>query len=366
MGTLDPQLIRTAKILQYSNRERNEQNDADCKLLLEHLRFNEVVTVLDLNYSTYFGSSESCQVLGEFVKSSRTLTDLSMYEAGMYSGGLSYIIRGLLESQSTALRRLEIGCNYVGKRGGELVEELLLRNIPTFVTLGICGTKWTREEIAPVARALAKNTTLRYLNCGGGYNYTSLDHEGPMSMIFRALTAVEVLTREQESYQDNRYNQTIETLRIIYTYEKGIAEDLVQMLAHNKCLTYLGLRYFHFNREQWGEVWRALKDHPRVQVMELYHSTWGAGLGDAFNDLMELLQANRTIEYIELGETSLDAGGYTPLVKQQLEKNRRLAEYLGTLKSKLRFVPPRIGRLFLCGYPQAGNPSLEQLAVVFE
>ncbi|CAM6098264.1 unnamed protein product [Calypogeia fissa] len=153
-----------------------------------------------------------------------------MYGVGMDGDGLSYIIRGVLENPNSALFRLQIGSNIkLGKTGAELVEELLLRNIPTLTNLDIPGPGWTPEETAPVARALAKNTTLRQLACGVGYGITHPDREGPLSCFLTAqVTPVEELTSEQAAYQDDTYNQTLEVLIINYEYEKGLAENLIQ------------------------------------------------------------------------------------------------------------------------------------------
>ncbi|CAM6087213.1 unnamed protein product [Calypogeia fissa] len=353
---------QNGEVLEISNLEPNEENDALCKVFLQQLRSNHVVRVLKLIFSPFFGSAESCQALGEFVKSSKTLESLRMFSVGMDGDGLSYIIRGLLENPNSALSGLDIGCNIkLGKTGAEVVEELLLRNIPTLTSLDICAPRWTSEETAPVARALAKNTTLRQLACGGEGGITHPDREGPLSCFLRALTPVENLTSEQAAYQDGTHNQTLQVLHIDNVFEKGVAENLIQMLTHNKCLKILRLWNFHFNREQWGEVWKALK-HNHVMV-GIYLPLCESGLGESFGDLMELLQANRTLKKIDLVGTPLEESGQSALVKEQLERNARLADYLGTLRNKLKFVPPKIGRLFLCGYPRAGKTTLRRSMV---
>lgn len=346
-------MLRNAPGFSIENIASNEENDRKCGVILEHLRFNQIVQSLNFNYTPYFGSVESCKALGEVVGRSTTLRNLSLHGSGMDGDGLEYIIEGLLSNPNSTLQRLEVGSNInLRKKGAELVEKLLLRNLPNLISLGIWGSGFTSEETAPVARALAKNTTLIELSCGVGYGITHPETEGPLSWIMKAFTPIDCLTPEQASYQDDTYNQTVRALRMNFEYEKGVLENLVQMLAHNSSLEVLALRFFHLNRDQWGEVWKAMKYNSKLEEMDLYRC--GQGLGDAFDDMMDFLQANRTLKRIHLGETSLVEAGQAALVKQQLERNARLSDYLSTLNRSLKFVPPRIGRLFLCGYPRAG------------
>jgi hypothetical protein len=130
-------------------------------------------------------------------------------------------------------------------------------------------------------------------------------------------------------------------------------ENLEQMLLGNESLKVLGLRFFQLSHTEWKMVWDALKPNKTLEAMDLYRC--GQGLGEAFDDLMELLQANRTLKGIHLNETPLEVTGQSALVEQQLKRNARLADYFSTINDRLKFEPPKIGRLFLCGYPRAGG-----------
>lgn len=346
-------IIRNRRTLDLSNWEVNETNEKIFRLVLENLKFNQVLRELDLSYNTYAGSVESCKLLGEFLGVSTTLTKLYMNGVGMHGNGLEYIIKGLVSNSESVLSRLEIGSNYnVGDQGALALEALLSDNNPTFQALNMSGLGFTPQQMAPVARALAKNTTLRQLAVGEHADFVSMYEEGPLCSIFRALTPVSQLDEEQRLDQGGRYNESVHDLSISYEYEKGVVDDLVQMLSHNHSLRKLGLRFFELHPEEWGQVWTALQDK---HVKDLHLYCCGQGLDDGFDFLLEFLQKNKAIRSIELKKTALEATGKSLQVDQILRRKAARKQYLDILENNLRFVPPKIGRLFLCGYPGAGN-----------
>lgn len=318
---------RDVEGFQIRNLATDDENDRFCRGFLEDLRFNQLVRIAHLDSSPYFGSVEGCRMLGDVVRSNTTLQELSLSGVGMNGDGLEYIILGLMSNRNSALVKLDISRNGLGEKGAKLVEELLLANIPTLERLGIFETEFTQESTAPLARALAKNTTLHELACGGGF---VTDRDGPLSSILRALTPV-----EQASNQEGKYNETLQSLTMFYEFDTGLAGNLVRMLSRNSSLQSVTLCNFELNSEEWGEVWSAAKNNKRVQV-GLYNC--GNGLGDAFGDFVDVRMANWPTRDICMGKTQSETAGQSVPVKLQLDPNAGPAEF--QLGKSLTYIHP--------------------------
>ncbi|KAL3678308.1 hypothetical protein R1sor_021264 [Riccia sorocarpa] len=75
-----------------------------------------------------------------------------------------------------------------------------------------------------------------------------------------------------------------------------------------------------------------------------------------FEHLRSLLRVNDTIEEVNLGYTAWRNDGKAALIEETLARNKKIATEFTIMKEAgLKFDKAKVGRIFLCGSPYAGN-----------
>jgi hypothetical protein len=207
---------------------------------------------------------------------------------------------------------------------------------------------WAPEiqySIAPLAKALESNRTLKDLDVRGGV----LDLE----RLFQSLTTD---ANKQQS------NNTLIKLSVGMFYQgverdemprryMSVVDSLTKMLQSNSSLKEFHIHPSHFLTEQdVCALITSLEKNYSLQVLQLPMSVSDS----VFRAIMDMLVVNKTLKKIDWGYYRLEAGKRAVL-EQELRKNAIVYEESMSLLKDLPMVKATSARVFLCGYPFAGK-----------
>lgn len=383
--------------------------ESEVEAVCRGLGANPVLVDLRLSYNTGFGSEQGCRHLARVLLASCSLQVLLLNGVDMTSGGLSHITHALLANPQSSLHYLDISCNRnLGDAGAKCIAELLATGGAQVTAGGLrtlmmydIGMGWAGAQ--QLAKGLVRNTTLKELFVGDEGSCPRGDqaavqqlsgHTGALTTLLRALTnpvaddprLAHVLPSE------NAQNTSITTLDLVLADEKGLGATVARMLRTNCSLRSLSLRHSRFSRTEWRNIFKSLHRNTSLEYLDLQNCK---GLDNyLFTELMELLEVNSALKTVNLNCTAWsskgkwiiellqentlmdilhvdalqqeDVGGGGPddagwktdgreaAEKEALRRNAQQAAYLAVLRERLRFVPPKTGRLFICGSPLAG------------
>ncbi|OAE20545.1 hypothetical protein AXG93_3873s1020 [Marchantia polymorpha subsp. ruderalis] len=107
----------------------------------------------------------------------------------------------------------------------------------------------------------------------------------------------------------------------------------------------------------WKGVWKdllwCLRGNTSLTHLDLSVKTLDE---EAFRDLMGLLQVNLSLHEINVSGTSWARDGKAAQIEEALKQNQKRALYMAVFReAKLTFGDAKAGRLFLCGFPRAGE-----------
>ncbi|KAG6553900.1 hypothetical protein Mapa_004817 [Marchantia paleacea] len=107
----------------------------------------------------------------------------------------------------------------------------------------------------------------------------------------------------------------------------------------------------------WKDFFRSLRDNTSLKRLRLGSDCFWDD--EAFRELMAVLQVNSTLQEIEF--SGREPEGKAALVREALRRKSRQETYLAELRKGLArtaWTYPKCGRVFLCGFPEAGKTRL--------
>jgi uncharacterized protein YbaR (Trm112 family) len=259
--------------------------------------------------------------------------------------GLKLFLEPLMiggEGSYQGLKTLALNAIGIDDEGAEVVASMLRRN--TSLT---CISLW-RNKIGPqgavcIVEALRSNITLRKLHIGdnpidvAGLKalVASLTHNmadgdlQPNSSLTHLSIRGHLGVEDMELLETLvRQNTSLLKLDLSWSFLLGVADDVIRLLEalkSNKCLLYVSLDYCH------GVVGRRV-------------------LGTIF----DLLEVNHHLKKLHLAETPLDKDGGAEMVEAVLEQKAK--HNMWEVLQVMATARPNSARIFLCGYPYAGEP----------
>lgn len=312
-------------------------NESEAIALCVNLSSNSNIQELHLRSKTVFGTLQGCTVLAEALKNNSALHHLSLRSCGIESGdALRRLLDGL--QANCTLRTLDLSDNSLLDKGIASVAEFLSTNV-TLHRLNLHWTESGSKGADHMASALDRNTSLKKLHFGGN----RIGRDG-MRRLLEPLSG-----RVWE--EDRPKNTTLNHLDLHGAWPLEVSvEALAGMIRTNKNLSTLGLADLVLLREEWQQIFGALKENVTLEELDLSDCSGSFGDGAVYEALLDLLQFSATgLRQIELGGSVLQSRQGE--VDDELRVN---SEYRGQLRGQER-VQTTSGRLVLCGYPFAGQ-----------
>ncbi|BFI24415.1 hypothetical protein MPTK2_1g11315 [Marchantia polymorpha subsp. ruderalis] len=108
----------------------------------------------------------------------------------------------------------------------------------------------------------------------------------------------------------------------------------------------------------WKELLLCLRGNTSVTTLDLFFSHLKQ---EEFMDLMELLQVNLTLQYIDVSKTPWGTDGKAALIQAGPKAKSEDGLFMSLFReAKLAFGDAKAGQLFLCGSPRAGKTQLRR------
>ncbi|OAE25371.1 hypothetical protein AXG93_4620s1860 [Marchantia polymorpha subsp. ruderalis] len=144
-------------------------------------------------------------------------------------------------------------------------------------------------------------------------------------------------------------------------YVMWLWKHLVQCLRWNTSVNSLSLcfslkkkEFKHGAFKDGGELKEEFEDGEFKDGGGLEEEFEDGEFEEVFRDLMALLQANLTLQEIDVSKTPWARDGKAALIEAALKQNQERAEYMSVFtEAKLQLGDAKAGRLFLCGSPRA-------------
>ncbi|BFI17279.1 hypothetical protein MPTK1_6g04930 [Marchantia polymorpha subsp. ruderalis] len=151
-------------------------------------------------------------------------------------------------------------------------------------------------------------------------------------------------------------------------YVMWLWKHLVQCLRWNTSVNSLSLcfslkkkEFKHGAFKDGGELKEEFEDGEFKDGGGLEEEFEDGEFEEVFRDLMALLQANLTLQEIDVSKTPWARDGKAALIEAALKQNQERAEYMSVFtEAKLQLGDAKAGRLFLCGSPRAGKTQLRR------
>ncbi|OAE31136.1 hypothetical protein AXG93_150s1260 [Marchantia polymorpha subsp. ruderalis] len=159
--------------------------------------------------------------------------------------------------------------------------------------------------------------------------------------------------------------KSLKSLSILADDKKIITFSILPMNGKTgETLVYSGLKFLQLNfrstglsKVVWEELVRCMRGN-HLTHLDLSESELD---GEAFKDLMGVLQVNLALQEIDVSQTSWAMDGKAAQIQEALNQNQKRAVYMSIFrKANLAFGDAKAGRLFLCGSPRAGKTQLRK------
>jgi Ran GTPase-activating protein (RanGAP) involved in mRNA processing and transport len=268
---------------------------------------NTRITDLDLGHNRY--GNEGAKWLARNLQNNYSLTRLSVgWTPTLRGEGAKWIFSALADK--TLLHQLYVCYSPIGDDGAIALAECLKSN-KGIQQLHVSGCQIGDQGIQALAQALVEHPSVKEMDIG----------ESCITQ-FGWKAVADLLT-----------GPTNITTFCTCNGSTG-AEELARMIANNRSLTSLSLRYGKFNTGSIVPVLKALEVNTTIQVLKLGQNYT---LDDeAAKHIAGMLQKNGSITQLDLAEASLTNEGVKYLA-EALRHNRKL-EYLGLIYQQNRRV----------------------------
>jgi len=264
--------------------------------------------------------------------------------------GLELFLKPLMiggEGSYQGLRALDLTGIKIDDERAEVVASMLRHNT-SLTSIRLCSNIIGPQGAARIAEALRSNTTLRQLNI----SYNPIDATG-----LKALVAS--LTHNMAD-GDLQPNSSLRHLAI-----GGNIEDIEDMellgtlVRQNTSLLSLDLSHSSLLRvaDNVIRLLEALKSNKCLEDVILWGCDGVVGrrvLGTIF----DLLEVNHHLKELNLAATPLKRDGGAEMVKAVLDQKAK--HNMWEVLQAMATTRPNSARIFLCGYPYAGDPISEK------
>jgi hypothetical protein len=260
--------------------------------------------------------------------------------------GLELFLKPLMiggEGSYQGLRALDL--NYIGidDERAEVVASMLRHNT-SLTSIGLRGNAMRPQGVARIAEALRSNTTLRQLDISDN----SIDAAG-----LKALVAS--LTHNMAK-GDLQPNSSLTHLAIGGNIEdiEGI-ELLGTLVRQNTSLLTLDLTCSSLLRvaDSVIRLLEALKSNRCLEEV-IFALCDGLVGRRVLGTIFDLLEVNHHLKKLDLAMTPLGEDGGAEMVKAVLEQKAK--HNMWEVLQAMATARPNSARIFLCGYPYAGEP----------
>ena len=260
--------------------------------------------------------------------------------------GLQLFLKPLMiggEGSYQGLKTLNLACIRIDNERAEVVASMLRQNT-SLTSVGLRGNAIGPQGAVHIAEALCSNTTLRRLDisdnpidaAGLKALVASLTHnmaEGdlqPNSSLTHLAIGGNIEDREDMELLGTlvRQNTSLLTLDLSWSSLLQVANNVIQLLE-------------------------ALKSNKCIEEVILWGCDGVVGrrvLGTIF----DLLEVNHHLKKLDLKLTPLNRGGGAEMVKAVLEQKAK--HNMWEVLQAMATAKPNSARIFLCGYPYAGEP----------
>ncbi|KAL3675527.1 hypothetical protein R1sor_025475 [Riccia sorocarpa] len=310
-------------------------DESEMRILGLGLEKSEALEFLDLSGNMAVGSKSGCGYINRILKGCKRLRQLNAARVGMGWEGMAKISGAM--GHNIALRHLDISGNpKLGDNGMALLSAVLKGQLSskkdsaegeerfkglTSLTLGsmtLGGARHLAEalasqsahgslEVLKIVRAREEDPDEVEQEEGEGFN--------PLLVLLGSLIHPGPPTEYDDLAAPAMYNESLKVLSLKFIQADGLAGTLAEILRSNNTLLELHLEGSEFSSAEWREILHSL--HENTSLNSLFLGSC-RGLGDMFQDFMDLVRVNSTIEFIELPKTELEESGKSVLILEAL------------------------------------------------
>ncbi|KAL2608066.1 hypothetical protein R1flu_026639 [Riccia fluitans] len=310
-------------------------DESEMRILGLGLEKSDTLEFLDLSGNMAVGSKAGCGYINRILKGCKRLRTLNVARVGMGWEGMAKISGAM--GHNIALRHLDISGNpKLGDNGMALLSAVLKGQISssnktdsaggdekfkglTSLTVGSLTVGGARH----LAEALAAQTShgsLEVLKIVRSTEEEEVEvvQEGggdPLLVLLSSLIHPGPPTEYDDLAAPAMYNESLKVLSLKFIRAEGLAGTLAQILRSNNTLLELHLEGSHFSTVEWREILQSLHENTTLNSLFLGSCR---GLGDMFQDFMDLVRVNSTIDFIELPKTELEESGQNVLIMEAL------------------------------------------------
>ena len=294
-------------------------------------------------------SLSTVEKLATGIRRTQTLTNLVFYTTDplgwIDTSGLKLFLDPFMDGEGSNRSVIGFGINKAGidNDGAKIVASMLCHNT-TLLHLSVLGSKIGPEGAIYIAEALRTNTKL----------YQFFIHDNPIGA--EGLRALVGSLTQSSSDGNLKPNTTLRVLHVgdnIGNFKEGI-ELLETLVQENDSLSALHLQNSSL-LEDADSVIRLLEALKKNQCLKLVDLEGCSGVmgRKVLGTILDLLQVNHHLKEIRLSDTPLEADGGAELVLAQLEKKEK--DRIWEVLQGMATVRPNYAKVFLCGYPFAGE-----------
>ncbi|KAG6544685.1 hypothetical protein Mapa_013875 [Marchantia paleacea] len=313
-------------------------DESEMRILGLGLEKSETLEILNLSGNLAAGSKDGCGFINRILNGCKNLHTLNLARVGMGWEGMAKICGAM--GHDIALRYLDVSGNpKLGDNGMALLAAVLKGQMNASrtkdsagagsrgsfeglksLTIGIMGVGGADHLGQALAAQTSRGGALEVLTIVGptGEEEMVQEEEGsPLMILLTPLVHPGHPTEYDDMSAPAMYNESLQILSLKFVKECGLPSILSDILRSNNTLLELHLEGSEFSRVEWRHVLQALHGNTSLKTLFLGSCR---GLGDVFEDFMELVRANSTIEFIELPHTDLERSGQNILIMEALNK----------------------------------------------
>ena len=358
---------------EFANAVRSNQRIERIQILTDFIRESDMTPVINMIVVILESSSLQSVCLGNFgigralpldraaveslvsaLRRNLTLNSFKIFNRGVdFSGteGLQSFLGPLTtggEGSYQGLKTLHLWSTGIDDERAEVVASMLRHNTSLTCT-GLRGNEIRPQGAARIAVALRSTTTLQELDMG----YNCIRAAG-----LKVLVAS--LTHNMTDSGDLQPNSSLTHLGIGGDLGIEDMEPLVSLVRQNASLLRLDLANSSFLRvaDNVSRLLEALKSNKSFEEVQV-ESCAGVVGRRVLGTLFDLLDVNHHLKKLNVEYTPLAADGGAEMVKAVLEHKAK--HNMWEVLQAMTTAKPNSARIFLCGYPLAGermNPIL--------
>lgn len=311
------------------------EDESEMRILGLGLEKSDTLEDLNLSGNLAAGTKDGCGFINRILNGCRNLHTLSLARVGMGWEGMAKICGAM--GHDIALRHLDVSGNpKLDDNGMALLAAVLkgklnvsrtedssrgsfkgLKSL-TISVMGVAGADHLGQALAAQTSRGGALEVLKIVGRTAEEEEMVQEEDGsPLMILLQALVHPGHPTEYDDMTAPAMYNESLQILSLKFVKETGLPSILADILRSSNSLLELRLEGSEFSAIEWRHILQALHGNTTLKTLSLGSCR---GLGNVFEDFMELIRVNSTIEFIELPRTDLELSGQSILITEALNK----------------------------------------------